>query len=441
MRKSFILDTNVILHDSSCINHFDEHDIIVPITVLEELDHFKKGNQSVNFHAREFVRSLDKLSSNKLFNGGVPLGEGKGRLSIKLEQEPHPELRRHFPASAKPDHQILNICYHLYKEDRSQSFILVTKDVNLRMKAKAVGLMAENYVTDHVKDLGALYTGTRVIEDSPFGLIDELHTSEEIPSNDLDLPQDEGLTANEFIILREANKSALATYNSGEKKIKLVRKQKVCGIMPRNAEQSFAVHALCNTGVPLVTIGGKAGTGKTLLALAAALEQRKNYRQIMLARPVVPLSNKDLGFLPGDIQSKIGPYMQPLYDNLAVIRSQFPEKSKMHQKIHDLLEDKKLIIEPLAYIRGRSLVKMYIIIDEAQNLTPHEVKTIITRAGEDSKIVFTGDVHQIDHPYLDSQSNGLSYLIEKMRGQHLYSHITLQKGERSTLSMLASELL
>ncbi|MCI5136746.1 MAG: ribonuclease, partial [Candidatus Electrothrix sp. AW2] len=206
MRKSFILDTNVILHDSSCINHFDEHDIIVPITVLEELDHFKKGNQSVNFHAREFVRSLDKLSSNKLFDGGVSLGEEKGRLSIKLEQEPHPELRRHFPASAKPDHQILNICYTLYKENPAQCFILVSKDVNLRMKARAVGLQAENYITDHIKDLGALYTGTRVLDDSPFGLIDELHTSEEIPANDLDLPKDQALTANEFIILRATNK-------------------------------------------------------------------------------------------------------------------------------------------------------------------------------------------------------------------------------------------
>jgi PhoH-like ATPase len=215
----------------------------------------------------------------------------------------------------------------------------------------------------------------------------------------------------------------------------------VYGITPRNAEQSFAIHALCNPQVPLVTISGKAGTGKTLLALAAALEQRAQYRQIMLARPIVPLSNKDIGYLPGDIQSKISPYMQPLYDNLAVIRSQFPEQSEMSLLIGRLLDDKKLVIEPLAYIRGRSLVKMYMIVDEAQNLTPHEVKTIITRAGEQTKIIFTGDIHQIDHPYLDSHSNGLSHLIEKMRGQPIYAHINLEKGERSELAMLASELL
>ncbi len=440
-RKTFILDTNVILHDSSCINHFGEHDIIVPITVLEELDHFKKGNQAINFHAREFVRILDSLSANKLFNGGVSMGEDKGRLSIKLEQELHPDLRRHFPSSAKADHQILNICYHLYKEDSSRIFILVSKDMNLRMKARAVGLMAENYAIDHVNDVGSLYTGTRLAEDASFGLVDELHTNKEIAADDLDLPPENSLTSNEFLILREGNKSALATYRAKENKIRLVHKKTVCGITPRNAEQCFAVHALSDPEVPLVSVTGKAGTGKTLLALAAALEQRKNYRQIMLARPVVPLSNKDIGFLPGDIQSKIGPYMQPLYDNLSVIRNQFSKKSKMQQKLQKLLEEKKLIIEPLAYIRGRSLVKMYIIIDEAQNLTPHEVKTIITRAGENTKIVLTGDVHQIDHPYLDSQSNGLSYLIEKMQGQNLYTHITLQKGERSALSMLASELL
>jgi PhoH-like ATPase len=247
--------------------------------------------------------------------------------------------------------------------------------------------------------------------------------------------------ANEFLILRNSRKSVLATHNQGEKRLEKIQRLNVYGITPRNAEQSFAIHALCNPEVPLVTISGKAGTGKTLLALAAALEQRSRSRQIMLARPIVPLSNRDIGYLPGDINSKIGPYMQPLYDNLAVIRGQFSEQSEMGQILNRLQEEKRLIIEPLAYIRGRSLVKMYMIVDEAQNLTPHEVKTIITRAGEGTKVVFTGDIHQIDHPYLDTQSNGLSYLIEKMQGQPLYAHVNLEKGERSELAMLASELL
>jgi len=247
--------------------------------------------------------------------------------------------------------------------------------------------------------------------------------------------------ANEYLILRNGKQSALAFFRAGGQQLINVRKKTIYGIVPRNAEQSFAAHALTNPDIPLVSVSGKAGTGKTLLALAAALEQRSSYRQIMLARPVVPLSNKDIGYLPGDIQSKISPYMQPLYDNLSVIRAQFPEQSEANQQLDRMLEEKKLIIEPLAYIRGRSLVKIYMIIDEAQNLTPHEVKTIITRAGDQTKVVFTGDIHQIDHPYLNSQSNGLSYLIEKMQGQQLYAHVNLEKGERSELSMLASELL
>lgn len=438
--KTFILDTNVILHDSSCINHFDEHDVVVPITILEELDHFKKGNQTLNFHAREFVRALDCLSANKLFNGGVPIGSGRGRIFIKLEQELHPDLVRHFPAATKPDHQILNIAYYLAENDTSRSFILVTKDVNLRMKAKAVGLMAEDYTSDHVKDVGALYTGCRCIENTKYSLIEEMYNSREGVASEK-VETGKPLLPNEYIILRNGKKSVLSTFQLRQDSIVTVRKKCVYGITPRNAEQSFAVHALCNDDVPLVTVSGKAGTGKTLLALAAALEQRRNYRQILLARPIVPLSNKDIGYLPGDIQSKIRPYMQPLYDNFSVIRDQFPEQSEMHQRLNRLLDEEKLIIEPLAYIRGRSLVGMYMIVDEAQNLTPHEVKTVITRAGEQTKIIFTGDIHQIDHPYLDSQSNGLSYLMEKMQGQPLYAHITLQKGERSTLSMLASDLL
>jgi len=438
--KTFILDTNVILHDSSCIEHFQEHDIVIPITVLEELDQFKKGNQTINYHAREFVRALDALSAGKLLNGGVLIGPDKGRISIKLEQVLHQDLRQHFPAAAKPDHQILNISYHLAKADNSRKYILVTKDVNLRMKAKAVGLMAEDYTTDHVKDIGGLYTGCRCLDGVDGELVDVLHREEPgFRAESLALePQP---LANEYLIIRNGRKSALASFRPEDGNIVKIHRKTVYGITPRNAEQSFAVHALCNPAVPLVTVSGKAGTGKTLLALAAALEQRSRYRQIMLARPIVPLSNKDIGYLPGDIQSKISPYMQPLYDNLAVIRGQFAEQSEMGQMLSRLLDDKQLIIEPLAYIRGRSLVKMYMIVDEAQNLTPHEVKTIITRAGEGTKVVFTGDIHQIDHPYLDSQSNGLSHLIEKMQGQKLYAHVNLEKGERSELAMLASELL
>jgi PhoH-like ATPase len=438
--KTFILDTNVILHDSACINNFQEHDIVIPITVLEELDQFKKGNQTLNFHAREFVRSLDILSAGKLLNGGIKIGPDKGRVSIKLEQEVHEDLRLHFPAASKPDHQILNIGYHLAKADPSRRYILVTKDVNLRMKAKSVGLLAEDYTTDHVKNIGRLYTGCRRLEEVDVELIEALHREPEgVPVETLS--GHGALLANEFLILRNSRKSVLVTHNLGEKKLEKIRRLNVYGITPRNAEQSFAIHALCNPEVPLVTISGKAGTGKTLLALAAALEQRSRCRQIMLARPIVPLSNRDIGYLPGDINSKIGPYMQPLYDNLAVIRGQFSEQSEMGQILNRLQEEKRLIIEPLAYIRGRSLVKMYMIVDEAQNLTPHEVKTIITRAGEGTKVVFTGDIHQIDHPYLDTQSNGLSYLIEKMQGQPLYAHVNLEKGERSELAMLASELL
>ncbi|MEJ2135016.1 MAG: PhoH family protein [Desulfofustis sp.] len=443
-KKIFILDTNVILHDSTCIHNFDEHDIIIPITVLEELDQFKKGTQTVNFHAREFVRELDKLSANKLFNGGLPLGEGKGRISVRLEKDQHPDLSGIFPDVDNPDHRILNIAYHVSKDQKDHAVILVSKDVNLRMKARSIELLAEDYTTDHVRNPDQLYSGCRYEENVESSLIEKLFEHDGQVSAADYVPQNP-LQPNEYMVLRNGKKSALAAFTPGDMEneffIRRVNKDSVYGITPRNAEQSFAVHALLNSDIKLVTISGKAGTGKTLLALAAALETRSKYRQILLTRPVMPLSNKDIGYLPGDIASKIGPYMQPLYDNLGVIRGQFPEKSEMFQRLQKMLDEEKLTIEPLAYIRGRSLVKMYMIVDEAQNLTPHEVKTIITRAGEGTKVVFTGDINQIDHPYLGSRSNGLSNLIDKMQGQHIYAHVDLKKGERSELAELASNIL
>lgn len=438
-KKLFVLDTNVILHDSSCMEQFQENDIVIPITVLEELDQFKKGNETLNYHAREFLRSLDALSGDKLFSGGVKIGPNRGRVLIKLEREFHEDLKFNFSLQ-KPDHHILNSAFLLASENPKKQVILVSKDVNLRMKAKSIGVMAQDYTTDHVKDVSALYRGRRVIENLPNEAIDRMY---EIPFEiDLkDLGSDNGLLPNEYIIMRSGKKSALGTYDAGLSKIRRVDKQPVYGITPRNAEQTFALNALTNTDIQLVSLSGKAGTGKTLLALAAAIEKRKQYRQIFLARPVVPLSNKDIGFLPGDIKSKLDPYMQPLYDNLGVIKNQFTKSDQKHKRIEEFLNEEKLVISPLSYIRGRSLVKVFFIVDEAQNLTPHEVKTIITRAGEGTKMVFTGDIFQIDHPYLDSQSNGLSYLIEKMQGQKIYAHINLEKGERSELAELASNLL
>jgi PhoH-like ATPase len=438
-KKLFVLDTNVVLHDSTCLRQFAEHDIVIPVTVLEELDQFKKGNQVLNFHAREFLRSLDALSGDKLFNGGVSIGSHHGRVMVKLEREFHPELRLNF-TNNKSDHHILNIAHHISKEQPSRQVILVTKDVNLRMKAKAIGLLAQDYKTDHVKDITALYKGHRTEDGIPDELIGRLYERPfEVGENEL--PAHIGALSNEYLVLRNGKHSVLARYNSQTRCFNRVEKGSAYGIMPRNAEQTFALNALSEDAVRLVSISGKAGTGKTLLALAGALETRKRYRQILVARPIIPLSNRDIGFLPGDIHSKLDPYMKPLYDNLAVIQNQFMETDSKFSRISKYLEDEKLVIEPLTYIRGRSLVRILFIVDEAQNLTPHEVKTIITRAGEGTKIVFTGDIHQIDHPYLDIHSNGLSYLIEKMQGQEVYAHINLEKGERSPLAELASNLL
>lgn len=438
-KKFFVLDTNVILHDSSCMYQFRENDVVIPITVLEELDQFKKGNEILNYHAREFVRSLDALSGDKLFEEGIEITPNHGRVILKLEQEFHEDLAFSFN-SHKKDDRILNVAYNLSKENPSQQVIVVSKDVNLRMKAKSIGLLAQDYKTDHVKDISTLYTGYCVKENISEEILEQLFTDPfEVETSKLSL--EHPLLSNEFLILRNNKKSVLGTYDPYTKKIRRIDKIPAYGITSRNVEQTFALNALMNPNIRLVSISGKAGTGKTLLALAAALEKRKLYRCIYLARPVISLSNKDIGYLPGNIDSKLDPYMQPLYDNLGVIQNQFSEPDNKHSQIREMLEKGKLVISPLSYIRGRSLVNIYFIVDEAQNLTPHEIKTIITRAGEGTKVVFTGDIFQIDHPYLNSQSNGLSRLIEKMQGQKIYAHVNLEKGERSELAELASNLL
>lgn len=438
-KKLFVLDTNVILHDSACIYEFKDNDVVLPITVLEELDRFKKGNETLNMHAREFLRTLDSLSEDKIFETGVQIGPNLGHIIIKLQQEFHKDLGLSFTPD-NPDHKILNSAYWLAKVHPEYEVILVTKDVNLRMKAKAVGLRAEDYTSDYVKDISRIYKGYRFEESVSLDTINKLH-HEPFSIDATELTTTKQIMPNEFIVMRNEKNSALGYFDPTDNKIKMVEKTTVCGIKPRNVEQTFAVHALMNRNIRLVTITGKAGTGKTLLALAAALENRQYHSQIFLARPVVSLSNKDLGYLPGDVYEKVSPYMQPLYDNLGVIQQKNLESDRKPKKVQKFLDDEKLVIAPLAYIRGRSLVDIFFIVDEAQNLTPHEIKTIITRAGENTKMIFTGDIFQIDHPYLDTYSNGLSYLIDKMQGQKLYTHINLEKGERSELADIASTLL
>jgi PhoH-like ATPase len=437
-KKIFVLDTNVILHDYRCIYKFEENDLIIPIVVLEELDKLKKGTDLIAYNAREFTRELDKLAGKRLFKDGVPLGKGLGKLYVETGKEFSKKLADSFPEKT-PDHRILAIADYL-AEHSTLPVILVSKDINLRMKAKSLGIDAEDYESDKVQNLDQVNDKVTIIENIPDKLISLLYeNSEGVFYENFKLSFKP--IAHQYLIFRNAKKSVLVHFDPETEFFQRVEKRKIFGIEPRNAEQTFAVDGLLRDSVQLMSITGRAGTGKTLLALAAALHQRKRFNQILVARPIVPLSNRDLGYLPGDVKDKIAPYMQPLFDNLNVIRYQLKPDSAEAKLIDEMIKNETLIIEPLAYIRGRSLSNVFFIIDEAQNLTPHEVKTIITRAGDGSKLVFTGDIEQIDSPYLDSKSNGLAYMTDRMKGQSLFAHVNLIKGERSYLAELASSLL
>ena len=438
-KKIFVLDTSVILYNHSAIYSFEDNDVAIPITVLEELDHFKKGNETKNFETREFIRIMDKLSANNSLQNWIPIDQpNHGYFKVIMQGQANgPDATKIFGEN-NADHRILNTVISLSEEYPKNKIILVTKDINLRLKAKSLNITAEDFKTGKIKDLESLYTGKTVIEGLTKVVIDSIYT------NDYCMPEDIGIETpvpNHYFILKNGRTSVLVFYNPESQRIERIEKKSAYRITPRNAEQVFALHAITNPNIKLVTLQGVAGTGKTLLALAGALDQKRHFKQIYLARPIVPLSNKDIGFLPGDIISKLNPYMEPLWDNLKFIKSQFNEKDKEYKKITDAVDQEKLKITPLAYIRGRSISNVFFIVDEAQNLTPHEVKTIITRAGENTKIVFTGDIYQIDTPYLDSQSNGLSYLIDKIKHHEIYAHVRLEKGERSNLANLANQLL
>ena len=439
-QKIFVLDTSVILYDHQAPTEFDDNHIAIPIQVLEELDNFKKGNDTRNFAARQFIRLMDELGNRaNLLNGWVPLpGKKKGNLTVVLTREALPIDAEKVFGERKNDHKIINAALKLRDDFPEHKVVLVTKDICLRVKAKSLNLHAEDYETGKVKDVDDLYTGKSSIEELDASIIDDLAQDRII---DYKRFQKTKPYDNQFFTLTNCTKSILGYYNSMIDKIERVEKKTVCRIKPRNAEQTFALEALMNPKIKLVTLRGAAGTGKTLMAIASAIEQKRNYHQIYITRPIIPLSNKDIGYLPGDVKSKLDPYMQPIHDNIKYIKAQFPEKDPMRKKLEQMIEQEKIAIAPLAYIRGRTLANAFFIVDEAQNLTPHEVKTIISRAGDGTKVVFTGDINQIDTPYLDAESNGLSYVIDKVKNNPLFAHITLEKGERSELANLANELL
>lgn len=434
--KIFVLDTNVLLHDHKSIYKFQENDLVLPLTVLEELDKFKKGNEQINYNAREIMRAIDKLSGNGLFDKGISLGKGLGTMRVVMSKGIPAEMRAALTED-KPDHRILAVALQIKKENPERLVVLVSKDVNLRMKAKVFGLPADDYLYDKSSEETGFerrrLKSVRVSE----SVLAELFEAGSLSVQAIKAKP--GL--NEYFNLVAGTAEAPVVYRAATKRVEYVKKQYVSGIEPRNDEQAFALDALMDKRIPVVALTGMAGTGKTLLALAAAVAQAKDYKSILISRPVIPLQNQDMGFLPGDVNEKLAPYMLPLFDNLAVLKNKTKISPREYKDIEEMQKSGALQISPLAYIRGRSLSDTFFIVDEAQNLTPHEIKTIITRAAEGTKIVFTGDIYQIDSPYLDAMSNGLTYLGDHLYDQPLFAQVRLVKGERSAVAEMAGRLL
>ncbi|RZK48078.1 MAG: PhoH family protein [Pedobacter sp.] len=437
-QKIFVLDTSVILYDHLAYSHFKDNYIAIPSLVLEELDNFKNGNDTRNFEARHFIRLIEQASKNQRLDQWFNLGGNEiGKGIILLNENPSSFNATQIFGSDKFDHRILNSTLCLKENYPSAKIVLVSKDICLRIKAKALGILAEDYETGKIKNVDELYTGHSIIKLNEVEF-NKLQSLKVLSFEDISITTP---SSNHYFQFKFKRKIQLAYYSKVSGLVKTFKIKDIFKIIPRNAEQEFALHALLNTDIRLISLQGNAGTGKTLLALASALSQRQLFRQIYITRPTVPLSNKEIGFLPGDAKDKVDPFMAPIWDNLSFIREKFSGDEKMISKMDDWLKSEKIVITPLAFIRGRTLNKIFFIVDEAQNLTPHEIKTIISRAGENTKIVFTGDIYQIDTPYLDAESNGLTYLIESAKEHPLYAHINLRKGERSDLANLANELL
>jgi PhoH-like ATPase len=432
MNRTYVLDTNILLHDPRSIYRFQEHHVIIPIWVIEEVDRFKRDVTEIGRNAREVSRELDQLRMKGPLSSGVALPSG-GTLRVVVEK-----VDNNLPPSIREgsaDNLILSVA--LYFKRKGEDVVFVTKDTNLRIKADALGISAEDYETDKVQ-IDELYTGWRTLT-LPRKTLDSLFTNKTAPSPEEAHPNEL------FMLVDEENPShtALAKHHGSEDVLVPLEDPKALwGITPRNKEQRFAIDLLLNDQIPLVTLVGKAGTGKTLLALAAGLHKvsdQQAYQRLLVTRPIFPMG-RDIGYLPGELEEKLKPWMQPIFDNLELLLN-LSYSNRGNDAYRELVDQRILQIEALTYIRGRSIPNQFMIIDEAQNLTPHEVKTIITRAGEHTKVVLTGDPYQIDNPYIDSSSNGLTYVVERFKNEVLAGHMTLSRGERSDLAEIAANVL